>query len=995
MPIRDVYLKIESISGYSPLAPVICARHYGRDCMFNEGHELGRLTADEIDAAALDALVYREYLDADYSVPKRDKLIHADANEPPWDRRVPGAVLYANPGERLYIHVLNGDPDNCHSFHLHGLKYGIDADGAWPFGVMTHDGRRSDEILPGQRWTYVFDVTLETIGAWAFHDHVRQVGANVNRGLFGGLIVRDPRAPCAEHEIPLFVHSMQGTGDSCQFESASLGFNGTFSFTFGSAPATCHYICKIHGSMMSGTVQVVAGGPATANVTINNLAFSPATVSVGPAGKVTWKNIDGGNNNPIHHIVYASGGGAQTYCMNGRAYVGNTPTIEVDTGARLRWYVFNLDLGSEWHNFHPHSSRWQLPAPPGGASDVHSLSPAESFVANTVAPPALRLPCALEALQCEPPLSACRVRLKGDFLFHCHIEEHMMRGLAGLLRARQYVWVTDDVLKQINLELPYDDGRNDCGHVDLLRCRPRHGDKNPTGGMSMPMPSGIDMHEAAAKGVWELLPCNSQVLAVHAALLRTGKVLFFAGSGNDPDNLAAHDMRSVVWDYERGGFHRPTTPIDVFCAGHAFLPDGKLLVAGGTEQYDPFYGLKSSWLFDPILEEWIRVGDMADGRWYPSLVTQGDGSVIAVSGLGVGGGANRVPEVYRSGLNWSTLPASTFDWPLYPQLFLLHSGKLFYSGGNMGGGGLSPGIVNLPANTFTNVAPPAGFDLGHRDQAFSVLLPPAQDQRVMIMGGGMPAINKVHIAKLSGAPAWSAAAPLHHARAHALGVVLPDRTVLATGGSVMGEDVTTAALESEIYHSSTNTWKLAAKSTVPRVYHGVALLLPDARVITAGSNPHRKDDELRLELFHPPYLFRGPRPFIEHAPSVVHYGEVVTLEVPQGKDIKWVELMHPAATTHSSDTSQRLVDMPFEREGFCKLKASLPKDPNLAPPGWYMLFIVNQRGVPSVAKWVHLLPKAISPLIATAPGVTAAKAQRAAVPRPRSKKKGRVRKPRK
>src|SRR6266436_5080174 len=98
----------------------------------------------------------------------------------------------------------------------------------------------------------------------------------------------------------------------------------------------------------------------------------------------------------------------------------------------------------------------------------------------------------------------------------------------------------------------------------------------------------------------------------------------------------------------------------------------------------------------------------------------------------------------------------------------------------MGGGGLSPGIVTLPANTFAAVAPPAGFDPGHRDQAFSVLLPPAQDQRVMILGGGMPAINKVYIASLSGAPVWNSAAALHHARAHALGVVLPNRTVLVT-----------------------------------------------------------------------------------------------------------------------------------------------------------------------------------------------------------------------
>ena len=142
------------------------------------------------------------------------------------------------------------------------------------------------------------------------------------------------------------------------------------------------------------------------------------------------------------HIVIADGGGAATFCLNGRAYVGNTPTIEVDAGERLRWYLFNLDLGGMWHNFHPHSARWRLPTPPGGAADVHSLSPVESFITDTEVPPALRLPCELDELQCDPTEDACRVRVKGDFLFHCHIEEHMMAGLAGLVRSREYVWMT-------------------------------------------------------------------------------------------------------------------------------------------------------------------------------------------------------------------------------------------------------------------------------------------------------------------------------------------------------------------------------------------------------------------------------------------------------------------------------------------------------------------------------------------------------------------------
>src|ERR1700712_5433131 len=108
---RDVYLKIERLDAYSPLAPIACSRRWGRDGMFLPGHELGRVQPSEIVGTTLDALVYREYLDAHYTIPNTAKLVDADVNEPPWNRRAPGAVLYTKPGERLFIHVLNGDED--------------------------------------------------------------------------------------------------------------------------------------------------------------------------------------------------------------------------------------------------------------------------------------------------------------------------------------------------------------------------------------------------------------------------------------------------------------------------------------------------------------------------------------------------------------------------------------------------------------------------------------------------------------------------------------------------------------------------------------------------------------------------------------------------------------------------------------------------------------------------------------------------------------------
>jgi plastocyanin len=947
---RDVFLQIEPVAAYSPLAPVVCSRKYGRDCMYGMGHESGRVPPEEIFAATVDALVYREYVDPHYLVPKTGKLIEADVNEPPWNRRVPGTVLWAQPGERLYIHVRNADPGDCHSFHLHGLRYGIDSDGAWPFGVQTKAGLRSDEIRPGESWTYVFDATAETIGAWGFHDHVHDVARNVNRGLFGGLIVRDPAAGCADHDVPVFVHQMQG-GAECQIDSGVLHHNQSFEFTFPTTPGTCHYHCRIHGITMAGVVRIVAGGPANSAVTIRDNLFDPATVDVGPGGKVKWTNA--GDND---HIVFSEGGGQATYCINGRVFVGNTPTVVVDAGERLRWYVFNLDLGGTWHNVHPHSTRWRLPVPPGGASDVHSLSPVETFVADTEAPPALRLPCALEDLQCEPPADACRVRVKGDFLFHCHIEEHMMAGLAGLVRSREWIWITPALQRDLALELPYDDGLNQCPPVSLERCKHRQvrqpgNDEHHMGGTP-----GMDVHEAATKGLWELLPCDSEVLAVHAALMHTGHVLFFAGTGNDPSKEPAHDFRSVVWDYEGGGFHRPVTPIDFFCAGQAFLPDGRLLVAGGTQQYDPFFGLRDAYLFDTPAEDWVHVQDMAHGRWYPSLIALGDGRVLAIGGLDETSAPNRLPETYDNTAGWTAHTAFNADTPTYGHFFLLQDGHVFYSGGYMGGGGFGAGHIDVATSAVTAVT---GLrSAGQRGQAASVLLPPAQLQRVLVMGGGDPAIDLVDQIDLTAAtPTYTPAAPLHHARMHLNAVLLPDRTVFVSGGGGMGE--ANPVKEAEIYDPATDAWTEAATATVARLYHSVALLLPDGRVITAGSNPHRGDDELRLELFHPPYLFRGPRPFITDAPDAIAYGQTIEIHTPQGADIEWIELIRPMATTHSCDTEQRLLDLPIERRrNPCRLRATVPKNPNLAPPGWYMLFIVNRDRIPSVARWVHLRPAA-------------------------------------
>lgn len=184
------------------------------------------------------------------------------------------------------------------------------------------------------------------------------------------------------------------------------------------------------------------------------------------------------------------------------------------------------------------------------------------------------------------------------------------------------------------------------------------------------------------------------------------------------------------------------------------------------------------------------------------------------------------------------------------------------------------------------------------------------------------------------------------------------------GGSLKQEDEPLARLQAEIYDPATDTWHLMAAAEVPRLYHSVAVLLPDARVFAAGGNPEGGDqdnwlppdeqEEMRLEIFSPPYLFRGPRPVIDGAPEEWSYGSTVNIQSPQTGSIRFVSLLKNCVTTHSFDSGQRLVDCPIVSQSAGTVVISVTGNPNIAPPGSYMLFLVSQQGVPSVARWVHL-----------------------------------------
>jgi hypothetical protein len=216
--------------------------------------------------------------------------------------------------------------------------------------------------------------------------------------------------------------------------------------------------------------------------------------------------------------------------------------------------------------------------------------------------------------------------------------------------------------------------------------------------------------------------------------------------------------------------------------------------------------------------------------------------------------------------------------------------------------------------------------------------------------------------------AYVESTPMSLPRIHLNAVLLPDRTVFVSGGAMThegGDMMPIPRLQSEIYDPETGQWQAGAVADVVRLYHSVALLLPDGRVITACGNPPpygnrapweppQPNEELRLEMYRPPYLFRGARPQITQAPAEWGYGQTVNLQSPEAGALLWAQLISPGSTTHAFDCHQRLVDLPITAQAGGQLQVQTPATPGLAPPGWYMLTVVAHNRIPSVSRWIHL-----------------------------------------
>jgi Domain of unknown function (DUF1929)/Glyoxal oxidase N-terminus len=464
--------------------------------------------------------------------------------------------------------------------------------------------------------------------------------------------------------------------------------------------------------------------------------------------------------------------------------------------------------------------------------------------------------------------------------------------------------------------------------------------------------------QANITGQWTTLPYPMPINPIHVALLNNGKVVIVAGSGNVAGNT---NYQAALWDPQAGSITTQPVAWDMFCNGMIVLADGRPMINGGTIQYDPFHGALNTALYDPATNTFSDIQRMAHGRWYPTVTMLGDGRVMTFSGLDENGNTNSTVEIYTPGSGWSAAFAAGWTPPLYPRMHLLPNGKVFYSGSSTQSRTFDP-----VTHQWTKVATTAYG--GSRTYGTSVLLPltPANNYapRVIIMGGANPSTATTEIIELSAAtPAWNFGPNMSQPRIEMSAVILPTGKVLALGGSFNDEDVSTASLNADLYDPVSNTFSSAGANAYARLYHSVALLMPDATVWVAGGNPQRGSYEQRMEIYRPAYLFTkdgsgnvvpATRPSIAAAPGEVSYGNAFNVQTPDATNIGSVVLVRAGAATHAFDMDHRLVGASFSVADSNDLTVTAPPNGNIAPPGYYMLFLVNSAGVPSNASFIHV-----------------------------------------
>jgi hypothetical protein len=471
-------------------------------------------------------------------------------------------------------------------------------------------------------------------------------------------------------------------------------------------------------------------------------------------------------------------------------------------------------------------------------------------------------------------------------------------------------------------------------------------------------------------GAWSgVVP--TEVVPIFQAVLPNGKVLIWDSVGDGPaESYTNHTFtRAMVWDPATNtSVRRDVQGYNIFCAGYTQLPDGRVLVAGGNKD-SGLNGIVQTHVFDWRTETWSRGPDMASGRWYPSVAALGNDEAVIV------GGGPTVPEVYQTDGSLRRLTSATgYGDRSYPFLVPRPDGQVELVGPHSS----MNTIDTSGTGAITAVRSRDGLERDYGSFATYDI------GKVLVAGGGnlsengqsnVPTKTAVVVDVTSGTTVSPTGSMSVGRRQHNL-TVLADGSVLATGGqsrSVDGlVDLDYPVFAAERWDPATGAWTVLASASRVREYHSSASLLPDGRVLTGGGGicgtcATKGYLEKNIEYFEPPYLFRSDgsgqlatRPVIDSAPATAGYGQNVAIASAQASTIAKVGLVRLGAPTHSEDQGQRYVPLSFSVSG-TTITAVSPATSDIAPAGYYMLFVTDTAGVPSVSKLVRLERGGVTP----------------------------------
>lgn len=450
-------------------------------------------------------------------------------------------------------------------------------------------------------------------------------------------------------------------------------------------------------------------------------------------------------------------------------------------------------------------------------------------------------------------------------------------------------------------------------------------------------------------------------VSIHAALTDTGKILTWQGDFSQGGQQYLLDP--ATGDY----IQVPNAAVDLFCAGQAVLADGRIAVVGGTATSGGL-GITAVNAFNPATQTWQPLKSMNHPRWYPTGTTLGDGRILVTSGSNTSStDLVATPEVYSPTANtWTDLTTATKTIPYYPFMYQLPDGRVLQAGASEQP--TTTQALDVATQQWTTV------DSQVLDGASITNYAPGKFLKAgTASDGGFTGIsaNTAYTLDMNQPnAAWKATAPMAFPRSFVDLTNLPDGTVLATGGGTdkSGQDVSKAVKPAEIWNPATGTWSTVASLTAPRLYHSVAVLLPDGRVfVSGGGGDAGVADQLSYQIYSPPYLFKGARPTITSAPATVQYGTSTFVATPDAAGITSVSLIRTGSDTHAFDQNTRGMQLSFTQAPG-GLNVTMPQNGNWAPPGYYMLSIVNGKGVPSTASMVRFPAPYEDAVPPTAPG---------------------------